>query len=36
MEPLTWTGPFGAFVDPIFSVVLVVFLILVAIQEVGA
>ncbi|NQY60703.1 ABC transporter permease [Cognatishimia sp.] len=36
MEPLTWTGPFGAFVDPIFSVVLVVFLILVAIQVVGA
>ncbi|MEJ5217310.1 ABC transporter permease [Cognatishimia sp. D5M38] len=36
MEPLTWTGPFGAFVDPIFSVVLVIFLILVAIQVVGA
>lgn len=36
MEPLTWTGPFGAVVDPIFSVVLVVFLILVAIQVVGA
>ncbi|MGR3814736.1 MAG: ABC transporter permease [Cognatishimia activa] len=36
MEPLTWTGPFGAFIDPIFSVVLVIFLILVAIQVVGA
>lgn len=36
MEPLTWTGPFGAFIDPIFSVVLVIFLILVAIQVIGA
>jgi peptide/nickel transport system permease protein len=36
MEPLTWTGPFGAFVDPIFLTVLVIFLILVAVQVVGA
>ncbi|WP_370230580.1 ABC transporter permease [Cognatishimia sp.] len=36
MEPLTWTGPFGAFLDPIFTVVLVVFLILIVVQVIGA
>ena len=36
MDPLTWTGPFGSFMDPIFTVVLVIFLILVALQVVGA
>ena len=36
MEPLSWTGPFGAVIDPIFLTVLVIFLVLVAIQVVGA
>ena len=36
MEPLSWTGPFGTFMDPIFMVVATVFLILVAIQVIGA
>ena len=36
MEPLTWTGPFGGFMDPIFTVVLVIFLILIALQVIGA
>ena len=36
MDPLTWTGPFGGFMDPIFTVVLVIFLILIALQVIGA
>lgn len=36
MEALTWTGPFGAFIDPIFTVVATIFLICVALQVIGA
>ncbi len=36
MEPLTWTGSFGSILDPVFQLVLLLFIVAVAAQFIGA
>ena len=36
MEPLTWTGPFGSIVDPVFTIVAYFFIITVVLQIIGS
>ncbi len=36
MEPLTWTGPFGSVIDPVFITVAYVFIIAVVLQIIGS